>query len=139
MKRQSIIYSVFALLGLGLFAYMLPLCATAWSRFGSSATFFTIASLATLFALLSAVFAALAILFRWRGISSITPAGTGVTLIPERHSFHAPVAASNVRVLKVIGEQFANDESAPKFTVFIAAGKVWVTPAKMPSGANIEA
>ena len=129
MQRQSIIYSVYAGLGIALFVYLLTVCATAWERFGPSGTFALYCALAALFAALTVFSASVAYLFKRRAVAAIHKGEAGVVLIPEGASFAAPVNVDQVRVIRRFGEQFSRNESVPKFTLIQAANRYWVTSA----------
>jgi hypothetical protein len=127
MRRQSIIYSAYAVLGIALFVYLVTVCVTAWERFGPSGTFALACSLAALFAALAAFNAWVACLFKRRAVAAIHRGEAGALLIPEGASFAAPVSVNHVRVIRQFGEQFSRSESVPKFTLIQAANKYWVT------------
>jgi hypothetical protein len=127
MQRQGIIYAVFGLVAAGMLAYLLVLCGSAWAHFGWSLAFGLLVATALVFALLCALFTYLAFVFRVRAVSAISSAVGGVMLTPEGQSFAGPVVVPSTRIVRVIGAQFSRNEAAPAFTLFAAAGKLWVT------------
>ena len=127
MQRQGIIYAVFGLVGAGMFIYVVALCSSAWARFGWSLAFGILVITALVFGVLCILFAYLAFVFRARAVSAISGAPGGVVLTPEAQSFAGTVVVPSTRVVRVIGAQFSRNEAAPAFTLFAAAGKLWVT------------
>ena len=136
MQRQSIIYSVYAGVGIALFVCLLTVCATAWQRVGPSGTFALVCALAALFAALTAFNAWVAYLFKRLAVAAIHRSESGVLLIPEDSSFSAPVSANQVRVIRRFGEQLSRNERVPKFTLIQAANRYWVTPVAIENHAQ---
>jgi hypothetical protein len=127
MKRQAIIYAGYAGLGAVLFGYLLSLIPTAWQRFGFSNTFSIVCLLALLFGILTAFYAWMAYLFKYRALTTISKSEDGVFLIPDSTSFSVPLRVNRVHIVRQFGEQFAINESASKFTLIRAANKYWIT------------
>jgi hypothetical protein len=111
-----------------LLVYVSSLSLTAWSRFGLSSTFAILMFLAGVFVFLFMFYGALAFVFLARAVSHFSESPGGVVLEPDLHSRFKPVFVPTPKLIKAIGAQLSSNEAEPKFAVFRAANKFWVTP-----------
>jgi len=144
MRRQGAIYAVYALAGLALVAYLLPTCIVAWERVGLSTIAVLFSLAVVVLGALSVLYAGLAFVFRERAVAALDVSAGEVVLLPEEGSFSLPVHTAGVQPVRAIGRQFSRNEAAPAFTLFRAAGKLWVTsvevlPPSLPGGVRVEA
>jgi hypothetical protein len=132
VRREARIYALYALVSAALAIYLAYVVTNAWSQYGFSATFAVYASMMVLFLGFSLFGAVISITFAARSVSSIRHVPGGFELILNRGSSGAAVRAvqaSRVRHLRTIGRQFSENEAAPAFSFFWAAGQVWVAEA----------
>ena len=128
MKRQGIIYLVGSLGSAAMFTYVVPKCLIAWNRFGLSATFAILMIVAAIFIVLLVLYSSLAFVFLVRAVTELAAAPVGVVLEPDAHARFKSVIVSTPKLVRVVGAQFSWGEAEPKFAVFKAANKFWVTP-----------
>ncbi|WP_295647134.1 hypothetical protein [uncultured Methylibium sp.] len=133
MKRQSLIYAVYSVLSAALVVYLAPVVATSWERLGLSLTTAVFAAVFVLFSALCGLSAWLAFLFVARAVARVESNMGCFLLVPVEGSFAMPVRVGHTRRVRTFGEQFSQDESAPKFTLFAAGSKFWVTAGELPA------
>jgi len=128
VKRQGVIYLVWSLGSAAIFIYVVSLCLNAWSRFGPSSTFLILASVAGVFVFLSALYAGLAFVFLARAVSEFGTVPGGIVLEPDSHARFKPLLISTPKLIRAMGAQLSSNEVEPRFAVFRAANRFWVTP-----------
>lgn len=128
MKRQGTIYLVGSLGSAAILIYVVSLSLIAWSQFGPSPTFVILSSVAAVFFVLFALYAGLAFVFLTRAVSGLTMAPGGVVLEPDSHVRFKPLLVSTPRLIRAVGAQLSSNEAVPKFALFWAANRFWVTP-----------
>lgn len=126
MKREGHIYVMFAAGGFALFVYSGMKLLAAWGQFGMSSLVAIVAIVAFVFAGLSAFYLWLAALFSRRAVARISHNHAGWELHPAQHSTFAPLIVKTLRLRRQFGSQFSSDESKPRFSLFLAAGRHWV-------------
>ncbi|MCZ8032869.1 MAG: hypothetical protein O9339_19335 [Rubrivivax sp.] len=129
---------MYALFAAALLLYVGWVACQAWGRFGLSGTFVVYTSIALLFLFLGLFTAWLSFAFSRRAVTSLQAIAGGF----ELHL--ATTCAQDIQVsrlthIRTFGKQFANNEAAPAYVLFAAAGRVWVTEASVYRAANREA
>ena len=132
MKREGLIYVVFALAGLLMAAYLGNKTWLAQHLSLTRETVVIAAAGTAVLGLLGLMYSVLAFLFLRRAVLSIESSEGEfvVRAVCVQNTFRA----SRVRLIKRLGAQFSHDETRPAFTLFVANGGLWICNSELFQG-----
>jgi hypothetical protein len=118
MRRQGLLNLAASLVGSTTLAYVLVLCARAWSQFGLSGTLAMISLVALVLLLATGLYAWGALLFLTRAVSKIDRTSEGLLLSPASHCHFSSLVVASVKRVR----------SFEHFVLFKAGGRFWIAP-----------